>query len=310
MVTVKSRFGLLGAVAVALASMAGCSKFQGGEDEMTWARSALERNPRIEVVAADQNSKSFTVRLKDTGDLQVVRVDQLIAGPASATGPAPTQGASAGAAQATTPGQPSSTPAEETASNQAPRSGSSDTTAAAPPASGNERSASDGQSTASGEQAAALPRAKAASSASPGEVLASGPGFTIKTANSPTARRTSVVPGSGSTATVERHHDPIVCQGERLLHIDNRNLEFDGDAVSAEDGCEIHITNSRISAKGVGISARKASVHIDNSQIEGDGGSVDAEQGAQVFAASSTFKGLRRRLDDAVFHDLGGNVWN
>jgi hypothetical protein len=119
-----------------------------------------------------------------------------------------------------------------------------------------------------------------------------------------------VVPGSGSTATVERHHDPIVCQGERLLHIDNRNLEFDGDAVSAEDGCEIHITNSRISAKGVGISARKASVHIDNSQIEGDGGSVDAEQGAQVFAASSTFKGLRRRLDDAVFHDLGGNVWN
>jgi hypothetical protein len=80
--------------------------------------------------------------------------------------------------------------------------------------------------------------------------------------------------------------------------------------VSAEDGCEIHITNSRISAKGVGISARKASVHIDNSQIEGDGGSVDAEQGAQVFAASSTFKGLRRRLDDAVFHDLGGNVWN
>jgi len=328
MVTVKSRFGLLCAVAVALASVAGCSKFQGGgDDEMTWARAALERNPRLEVVAADQNSKSFTVRLKDTGDLQVVRVDQLIAAPAVAANAAAAQ---TGGAQPTSSSQPSSAPGEETAANQGPRSGStgstgsaantsggaanasaanSDTASAAGPASASP-AASDGQSAGAGEQASTVPRAKAASSASPGEVLASGPGFTVKTANSPATRRASVVPGSGSTATVERHHDPIVCQGERLLHIDNRNLEFDGDAVSAEDGCEIHITNSRISAKGVGISARKASVHIDNSQIEGEAGSVDAEQGAQVFAASSTFKGLRRRLDDAVFHDLGGNVWN
>jgi hypothetical protein len=272
------------------------------------------------------------VRLKDTGDLQVIRVDQLIAGPASPTGSAASQAAApATGAQAAASGQPGSAPAEESASNQAPRSGAaasagsssaasagkvinSDTAAAAPPASAGENaSASQGagagdQAVASGEQAA--PRVKPASSAAPGEVLASGPGFTIKTANSPATRRAAVVPGSGSTANVERHHDPIVCQGERLLHIDNRNLEFDGDAVSAEDGCEIHITNSRISAKGVGISARKASVHIDNSQIEGEAGSVDAEQGAQVFAASSSFKGLRRRLDDAVFHDLGGNVWN
>jgi len=299
MVTVKSGFRVLGTAAVALAALAGCSKFQGGEDEMAWARSALERNTRLEVVAADQDSKTFTVRLKDTGDLQVIRVDQLIAGPAAATGPVASQAAApAVAAPAAAPEQPSSAPAAETetASNQA---------SAAPSASGGEQAATSGD-----QAAAAMPRVKAASSASPGEVLASGPGFTIKSANSPSAHRAAVVPGSGSTASVERHHDPIVCQGDRLLHIDNRNLEFDGDAVSAEDGCEIHITNSRISAKGVGISARKASVHIDNSQIEGEGGSVDAEQGAQVFAASSTFKGLRRRLDDAVFHDLGGNVWN
>ena len=79
---------------------------------------------------------------------------------------------------------------------------------------------------------------------------------------------------------------------------------------SAEDGCEIHITNSHITAKGVGVSARNANVHIENSQIEGDAGSIDASEGAQVYAASSTFKGLRRRLDNASFHDLGGNVWN
>ncbi len=80
--------------------------------------------------------------------------------------------------------------------------------------------------------------------------------------------------------------------------------------MSAEDGCEIHITNSRITAKGVGVLARKASVHIENSDIEGDSGSVQASDGAQIYATSSTFKGLRRRDDNAAFHDLGGNAWN
>ena len=80
--------------------------------------------------------------------------------------------------------------------------------------------------------------------------------------------------------------------------------------MTAEDGCEIHITNSHIIAKGVGVSARSANVHIDNSQIEGDSASIDASDGAQVYASSSRFKGLSRRLDDSSFHDLGGNVWN
>src|SRR5512142_1019694 len=117
MVTVKSSFRILGAAAAAVGVLAGCSRFQGGEDEMAWARAALERNPRIEVVAADQDSKSFTVRLKDTGDLQVVRVDQLIAGPAAATGPAAAQGASTSATAAAA-GQANPTPAEQTAANQ------------------------------------------------------------------------------------------------------------------------------------------------------------------------------------------------
>ena len=113
-----------------------------------------------------------------------------------------------------------------------------------------------------------------------------------------------------TSAAVERRHEPIVCQGQRLLHIDNRNLEFDGDAVSAQDGCEIHITNSHISATGVGVSARAANVHIDNSQIEGDAAAIDASEGAQVYAASTRFRGLSRRADSAAFHDLGGNIWN
>jgi hypothetical protein len=145
-----------------------------------------------------------------------------------------------------------------------------------------------------------------------GRTLESGPGYAIKVASkAPAASARVERERSGKTsAAVERRHEPIICQGDRLLQIDNRNLEFDGDAVSAQDGCEIHITNSHITAKGVGISARRANVHIDNSQIEGDSASIDASEGAQVYASSSKFKGMSRRLDNSSFHDLGGNVWN
>jgi hypothetical protein len=141
-------------------------------------------------------------------------------------------------------------------------------------------------------------------------VLEAGPGYTIEAGSTPaTAAATPAAPAAGS-GTVELRHEPIVCQGARLLHIDNQNLQFEGDAVSAQDGCEIHITNSRIRATGVGVSARAASVHIDNSQIEGDAASIDASDGAQIYAGSSKFRGLSRQLDTATVHDLGGNVWN
>ncbi len=172
------------------------------------------------------------------------------------------------------------------------------------------------------EVVAAMPPAassslSAAGGAPAGRVLLSGPGYRISEASPgeaalAQAATASTPPTAGgallSSVPVERRHEPIVCQGTRLLHIDSRNLEFDGDAVSAEDGCEVHITNSRIVAGGVGVSARGASVHIDNSSIEGGTGSVEASDGAQVYARSSTFKGLIRRLDTAGFHDMGGNV--
>ncbi len=151
-----------------------------------------------------------------------------------------------------------------------------------------------------------------AAAAKPAEnqLLESGPGYSIKAGNAaaPAAARTRDT--SITSAALERRHEPIICQGARMLHIDNRNMQFDGDAVSAQDGCEIHITNSHITATGVGVQARAANVHIDNSLIEGDAGSLDLSDGAQAYAASSHFKGLSRRLDSASFHDLGGNIWN
>jgi hypothetical protein len=109
---------------------------------------------------------------------------------------------------------------------------------------------------------------------------------------------------------VERRYEPLVCQGARMLHIDGRNISFEGDAIRAEEGCELHITNSRISAAGVGLAARNANVHINNSTVSGQGGAIQASGNTQIYARSSRFSGMVRRIDGAVLHDQGDNVWN
>lgn len=140
-----------------------------------------------------------------------------------------------------------------------------------------------------------------------GRVIAKGPGYSIVATSAPGAA------SAGETrvtdAPLETLHEPIVCQGQRVLHIDDRDIRFDGNAITAEDGCEVQITNSRISAGGIAIRARGASVHIENSDIEGQAASIDASAGAQIYAEASTFKGAARRLGQASIHDLGNNAW-
>lgn len=309
--------------ALTLLALSACSRFGGGQDEMAWARAALDRNERLQVVASDPHARTFTVRLKSTGDLRVVSVDQLVAGPASApggdlSGNSPAQ-VGAPAAEAATPSSAPASPdagtAAATGTNAPPRSTSG--SSAPPPAGDTAHPAAGEPAPESGEPAAATtaevrgPHAESATDAKAGSVLASGPGYSIKASG---AKGNQAGVATGLTAArgtpVERLHDPIICQGSRLLHIDNRNLEFDGDAVTAEDGCEIHITNSRIRAKGIGVQARAANVHIENSEIDGDSGAIDASEGAQIYAESSRFKGLNRHMQASAFHDLGGNVWN
>ena len=108
-------------------------------------------------------------------------------------------------------------------------------------------------------------------------------------------------------ANVERRTDPIICQGDRLMRIDGETIEFTGDAVIAEKGCDLYISNARIRAGGVGIIARQARVHIVNSTIGGTRGSYEASQGAEIYVARSTFTGVGRRFDSATMNDLGGN---
>jgi hypothetical protein len=336
--------------AVALFSITACGKLGlgGSSDEVSWARAALERNDRIEIVAVDPATSTFTVRIKETGDLRMVRADQVVAGPPGApvssagtpAGPAATQAGGAtqsamtDSSQASAPASASGADSMASAGQQAmsarqPAAATAqDTTQGAasesnaPPA-GSQSMMRQSNARASaphtGFQSEPAPAAEVpnpnsdVTSITPGgRVLESGPGYAIKAASktAPATARVERERSSTTSSAVERRHDPIVCQGDRFLQIDNRNLEFDGDAVTAEDGCEIHITNSHISAKGVGVFARSANVHIDNSQIEGDSASIDASDGAQVYVSSSRFKGISRRVDSSAFHDLGGNVWN
>ena len=282
--------GWFSAVAcVALLLLAGCG--HEGQDEMSWARAALERNKALEVVAADQQTRTFTVRLKESGELRTVRADEIVAalGPAPADATRPLPAAKPSAA-------PEAAPADQALAQ-------ADSAAALPAAASPEREVERSQPMSLTPQTAAV-----AGATTGGRLLSSGPGYSI-TAAQPAAPGAMRVRESAGSSPLERRHEPIVCQGSRMLHIDNRNLVFDGDAVSAMDGCEIHITNSHIAAGGVGIAARGANVHIDNSQIEGEQASIDASQGAQIYAVSSRFKGMSRRLDTAAVHDLGGNIW-
>ncbi len=68
-----------------LLALSACSKLGGGgQDQMAWAKDALERNDRIEVVASDPQAKTFTVRVKESGQLVVLPIDQVAAGPGAA----------------------------------------------------------------------------------------------------------------------------------------------------------------------------------------------------------------------------------
>jgi hypothetical protein len=270
-----------------LTGLLGCQK--AVPDDMSWAQAALARNTELQILTVDRQARAFTVRLKGTGELRIVQADEVVgflpqAAPAPEAGSAragPIVAADAQAGAARAPDTATAPPVESAAPSPAP---------------------------------VEVAVNSAPASTGPG-VIASGPGYSIKSARpdgsaNPHARSFAPNDSIARGVTLERRDEPIVCQGARFLRIDGRNLEFSGDAISAEDGCEIHITNSRIAARGVGVSAHAANVHIENSTIEGQSGAILASDGAQVYAEASRFRGVSRGLTSETLHDLGGNVWN
>ena len=91
------------------------------------------------------------------------------------------------------------------------------------------------------------------------------------------------------------------------MHIDGETIEFTGDAVIAENGCDLYISNARISAGGVGIIARQARVHIVNSTIGGIARLVRSVRGRGDLRRALHVRGRRPPLRHGAMNDLGGN---
>jgi hypothetical protein len=272
--------------------LAACGK---GEHvrEIDWAKAALARNPAYEILATDESRGIFTVRDTDGGGVHTLRLEDLIAAPLPPKSAAMEPAAAPAPVAEAAPGTPVETPQ--------PEAPSAPVLAANPP-----------------------PPAPVGSGK--GAPLAEGPGYTISRGEDQSPAAAASLEGPGYTITrhepekresaataeqvatnVERRSDPIICQGDRLMRIDGETLSFSGDAVIAEKGCDLFISNANIRAGGIGIIARQARVHIVNSTIGGTRASYEASDGAEIYVARSTFSGVGRRFDGATMNDLGGN---
>ena len=253
--------------AATLASLVACGK-QEHAREIDWAKAALARNPAFEIVATDETTGVFTVRDTVTGKVRTMRLEELIATPLPARG---LPGRCATGARPS-PSRPTRRPSPPCWRTKLLKRNPSRPRMPNAPA-----------------QARRSPKVRAtASRAAPRKIRPrqrrSKARATASRAQDPNHARPR--PRRRATASnVERRSDPIICQGDRLMRIDGETLEFTGDALIAEKGCDLYITNAHISAGGVGIIARQARVHIVNSTIGGTRGSYEASEGAEIYVA-------------------------
>jgi hypothetical protein len=285
---------------IALAILSACNR--GNEQapliptesaELTWARSALERNPQLEVLASDAQTRVFTVRNRASGQIETINLNELAAAPVAQLRAQPAPAIAAPPA-ATAPASVAATDTQQPAGVELPAATQASATAAQ-------------QQVADNSPAAAAERAQVSDAnytidRTGGQLRVSGPGVSIVSSG------TRATTGSQSVAGV-RAAEPIICEGKRLLKLDDRNIYVDGNAIIARGGCELYITNSRIIASGTGLIVEDAIVHVANSHIEGVDSSFNAGDRAKMYVRTATFQGVPRRGEFASVLDQGGNQW-
>jgi hypothetical protein len=254
------------------AGIAACDR---GSSDLQWARAALERNPQVKVVSVDEERNTIELRIVATDKVVVVTPGELAALPISDL-VALQQRPMAEIAP------PTAIPAETPVPVSEPPAAPAETLAVTPP------------------EPAPMPPTAYTVEREDGRVKVTGPGISIETAEK-----------SASTATAvrARNDDPLICDGKRFLRVDARQLNVTGDAIVVRNGCELHISNSRISASGTAIVVANATVHISNSELQGDEAALNAGAGSRVFIRNDTFNGVVRRDPQATLQDQGGNTW-
>ena len=253
----STAYPLLTVALLSTAWLTACTR-QESVREIDWAKAALARNPAFEIVATDESSGVFTVRDTATGTVSTLKLGDLIAAPRSTATARPAEPAAAPAQPAQEPELPVDSNA--LAADQTTDTQTTETVAAVP--------ADNGAALAEGPGYSITRATGSRPEAAPAEAL-EGPGYKIERAERDAApgRETSAPPTVAS-ANVEKRTDPIICQGDRLMRIDGETIEFSGDAVIAEKGCDLYISNARISAGGVGIIARQARVRREFPALE------------------------------------------
>lgn len=278
-----NRYGRLLLAGTALLAFAACGERRdaGASPEMAWAKAALERNPNLEVVATDLQSRVFTVRDRSTGEIVTVSAGGLAAAPPDLlTGPAT-------AKVERTPHDPLAE-IEPASSDGAVKDRPA--TLAGVASAGEQAS---GPAPASGKNEYTIERVD-------GRVRVSGPGLSIVSAGSAPVATARGEPG-------QRPVDPIICEGRRMMQLDGREIYVEGDAITVRGGCELFLTNSRVVAAGTGIVVRDGIAHVSNSYVEGHGASFDAGARSRLYLRDSTFQGMSRRDSMATIQDQGGN---
>lgn len=254
--------------------------------EVSWASSALARNPNLEVLATDTAAGVFTIRFKSSGEVRAVKLADLAASPITELAQRP---------QALSP-DVASPAATQPAKDVAPPSPATTPKAPAPPPIAPVPALDDTALAKNTDptQGYSIKREG-------GRLRVSGPGVSIVSSGAASA--------ANSSANEVLTPEPVICEGNRLLHLDNRVMSFEGNGVIARGGCELYITNSHITATGTAVVIGDAVVHIANSTIEGSSASFDADDRARIFVRSSTFHGVPRRAELAQIQDQGGNRW-
>ena len=268
----KSQFKLLLAAVLAAALLSGCGDKTPPDAELQWARSALERNPQVKVIAVDAATNSIQVQVKASGETIAVTPGELAAIPiADLVALAQAVRESEATVDAST------SPAMESAPTQVPQSEPEPVAATEPPKASYEDYVVQRED---------------------GRVRVTGPGVSIESHASPVAE-----------GVTQRYDDPIVCDGKRMMRMDARRLNVSGDAITVRGGCELHISNSRVDATGAAVVVDNGVVHISNSEIAGVESSLTTHAGARVYLRGNTFSGLQLRDPQATILDQGGNTW-
>jgi hypothetical protein len=218
--------------------------------EFEWTRAALAKNPQLQVLAADPDSHVITVRLKKTGEVRALKLNEVAAAPI----------ADLASAEKLPPPPP-----EPVASTAAPAPESTPTLPAPTAAPSHD------------------PTANYTIQREAGKVKVSGPGVTIESSSGapPTpqagasTRRLEPIICDGQRAmyvdgqTVTADGDAVIARNGCELHIANSNIAGSTNGILIENA-SVHIRNSTVEGGQASFqSVGNAKLYLQNSTFHG-----------------------------------------